>query len=232
MESHAERRCLARGEPLVVGVRSGAERARALRRLLDDLALGTLCLASAARELTTNPRPAELHADMVDIGVVLFGLEAQRLVRAADVVLGLGDPHVLPLLGAATCTPGLDRAGLLRISARHVLEARRPDARQGKEEALLTAWYAGSGGGGADLRPAVRKCYPAVRGERAVGLLEAIRLDLNASQLAALEQADAEIAREVVDAHRRCPMTAASLEDMVIALRRRARRAGTVPRRR
>lgn len=148
MESHAERRGLARGEPLVIGVRSGAERARALRRLLDDLALGTLCLASAARELTTNPPAAELHADLVEIGVALFGIEPHGLVRAADLVLGLGDPHVLPLLCAATYTPGLDRAGLLRISARHVLEARGPDARQGKEEALLTAWYAGSEGGG------------------------------------------------------------------------------------
>jgi hypothetical protein len=64
----------------------------------------------------------------------------------------------------------------------------------------------------------VRQCYPVVRGEGVVGLLEAIRLDLGATQLAVFATATVEIAREVLAAHRRRRMPSARMKKMVQAL--------------
>jgi hypothetical protein len=136
------------GESAFPAERQGA-RAGALRSLLDDLTLGRLCLARAAEELPTNPGDDELREDLTDLGVALFGADRTGAARAADLVLGLGlRADTLPLLGQATSTPGFDRAALVRISTRHILRLRPADARAGRQDPHLAAWYAGSRGGG------------------------------------------------------------------------------------
>jgi hypothetical protein len=74
------------------------------------------------------------------------------------------------------------------------------------------------------MRLDVQRWYPMVRGERAVGLLTAHRLRLKPAQLAALERADHEVAREVAEAVRRRPafMTAVEIRRLVAGLMRRS----------